>query len=335
MFRKSMNRLGLAEVMMPCVLKADVFERRLSTNRSLFLEINKSLVLAPTAEEVVLALPAVCVPCGQYQVQLKFRNELRLSRSLIRSLEFTMKDGYILNRNKSVVFSQFKRLVAEYVITFKSLNVRVIPVVASAEEIGGCFSFEFLTRGSVGTNTRFCVPSRSLANANWQPRWLGFTEEYVTAHKILLDSRYLWCEGVELAHAFIFNKLKARRAWLASFGVGITRTVSYLLDEVKTEAAAAVIAVVNVWTPDSRNSLKGYPRYVYSVLVSAGIKTVLFATKQHISRTLGGLKRLPTKLVAFVNVTKHRFLLDVATELKNFSFMCSLNYVLAVAHDVS
>ncbi|MFP3039412.1 MAG: hypothetical protein ACKESB_01650 [Candidatus Hodgkinia cicadicola] len=334
-FRKSMNRLGLAEVMMPCALKTGVFSRRLNTNRKLFLKINKSLVLAPTAEEVVLALPANCVSCGQYQVQLKFRNELRLGRSLIRSLEFTMKDGYIISRNKSVVLSQFKRLVAEYIITFKSLRVQVTPVVASAEEIGGSFSFEFVARGSMGTNTRFCVPSRSLVNTNWQPRWLSFTEEYVTANKIILDSRYLWCEGVELAHAFVFNKLKTRRVWFTSFGVGITRTVSYLLDEARAEAAAATVAVVNVCAASLRNKLKGYSKYIYSVLVSAGIKTVLFVTKQHISRTLGGLKRLPTMLVVFVNIAKRGFLLDVTTSSRRSNFMCSLDYVLTVAYDVS
>ncbi len=150
---------------MPCALQAAVFARRLHAKRNLFFKTSGSLVLAPTAEEVVLAIPSSCAPSKQYQIQLKFRNEVRPAQALARSFEFTMKDGYILNKNKLEILSQLKAVAKEYISTFKTLDVAIVPVVASASEIGGSHSIEFVVKTSIGANTKFCVPARSLAGA--------------------------------------------------------------------------------------------------------------------------------------------------------------------------
>ncbi len=126
-FRKAMNRLELAEALMPCALQANIFVRRLRAKHRLFFKTSKSLVLAPTAEEVALAVPSSCAPSKQYQIQLKFRNEVRPTQVLARSFEFTMCDSYILSKNKLALFNQFKAVVTEYVNTFKSLDVAIVP----------------------------------------------------------------------------------------------------------------------------------------------------------------------------------------------------------------
>ncbi len=91
-----MSKLGIKEALIPCANRASVFANRLEAHPELLVTSNNNMVLAPTAEGIVLLLSGALTLGKLCQVQLKFRNEGRASSNLIRSCEFIIKDCYML-----------------------------------------------------------------------------------------------------------------------------------------------------------------------------------------------------------------------------------------------
>ncbi len=169
--RKEMNALGFCEVLMPCAVRASAFDRRLRAMGDAFIKASNDMVLAPTAEDVVVAMPSACAPTKLYQVQLKFRLEPRPSHGLVRSYEFVMKDGYVVSATRRGALNELKAVMGSYVRVLRGVGIEVAPCVASAKDIGGSHSLELVAvgLGRVG-GAKYYVPARSLASASWSAR---------------------------------------------------------------------------------------------------------------------------------------------------------------------
>ncbi len=96
-FKRQMNALGMAELQLPCLVNSKIFKRRMQTSNvnGCIFKTNKNLVLAPTAEEMIMLMLNKHMPKSLYQVQRKYRNEIRSNHGLLRSIEFLMMDCYI------------------------------------------------------------------------------------------------------------------------------------------------------------------------------------------------------------------------------------------------
>ncbi len=199
-----MSKLGIKEVLMPCATRTNVFANRLKAHPKLFVTTNNNMVLAPTAEDIALLLPSALALGKLYQIQLKFRNEARASPNLIRSCEFIMKDCYMLFNNRLALLTEFKRAMTEYKLLFRTLGVQVVVTVSNGKLLGARHSFEFIAPCVRLFNTSCYLHAHSLALPS--ARYLSFTEEYVIAHKVLINKSYLRLTGLELAHTFVFAK---------------------------------------------------------------------------------------------------------------------------------
>ncbi|AUG33749.1 Proline--tRNA ligase [Candidatus Hodgkinia cicadicola] len=331
--KRIMSKLGIKEVLMPCATRADVFADRLKTHPELFVTTNNNMVLAPTAEDIVLLLAGALTLGKLYQIQLKFRNEARTSSNLIRACEFIMKDCYMLFNNRRTLLAEFKRAMTEYKLLFRTLGVQIVVALGDGKPLGACHSFELIAPCARLSNTSCYLHAHSLALSS--ARYLSFTEEYVTAHKVLINKSYLRLAGLELAHTFMFTKLARANAWFASLGIGVSRLLGYALNLESKELD--LLSVCNTAIINVARSLSApqYARYIYCVLRCSTLSCVMFETKVHNNIILGILKRLPPKLILFVNVPVHGFLIRAEPQARQ---VCvgrrahSLQFVLALAH---
>ncbi len=160
--RDEMNKAGAIEVMMPFVTPADLWEKsgRWDIYGKELLRFkdraDRDFCLGPTHEEVVTDMVDREVksyknlPITIYQIQPKFRDEIRPRFGVMRAREFTMKDAYSFDVNeleaeKSYIkmFNAYKRIFERCGLTFKAVE-------ADSGNIGGSFSHEFMVLAETG-----------------------------------------------------------------------------------------------------------------------------------------------------------------------------------------
>ena len=153
--REEMNRAGAIEILMPVVQPADLWEEsgRWEEYGPELLRIkdrhNRDFVLGPTHEEVVTALVRNEVssykqlPLNVYQVQTKFRDEVRPRFGIMRGREFTMKDAYSFHLSQECLQTTYDKMYQAYCRIFERIGLDFRPVIADTGSIGGSASHEF------------------------------------------------------------------------------------------------------------------------------------------------------------------------------------------------
>lgn len=176
--REEMNAAGAIEVFMPVLQPRDLWERtgRWDTfqPRPLRTEdrTGRWFCLGPTHEEVITSLVAGEVtsyrqlPLTLYQIQTKFRDEMRPRGGLMRVKEFTMKDAYSFDIDQASLNRSYQAMYDAYVKIFERLNLPVVVVEAEAGSMGGHDTREFMVLSENGEDTVFmCDSCEYAANA--------------------------------------------------------------------------------------------------------------------------------------------------------------------------
>jgi len=175
--RQEMNRAGAIEVLMPALHPAEIWQRsgRYETAREVLYKVydraEKEWVLGPTHEEVITTLAAAEInsyrqlPKNFYQIQVKFRDEIRPRFGLMRAKEFIMKDAYSFDVSDEAAIVSYKKMYDAYARIFARCGLRAIPVEADTGVIGGQFSHEFMVPAEMGENeVAYCESGLYAAN---------------------------------------------------------------------------------------------------------------------------------------------------------------------------
>ncbi|MEH6911095.1 MAG: proline--tRNA ligase [Oceanicoccus sp.] len=153
--RDEMNKAGGQELLMPVVQPSDLWQEsgRWQQYGPELLRItdrhNNSFCLGPTHEEVITDLIRNEVksykqlPLTFYQIQTKFRDEIRPRFGVMRSREFIMKDAYSFHNNQESLQQTYELMHAAYTKIFTRLGLEFRPVIADTGSIGGNASHEF------------------------------------------------------------------------------------------------------------------------------------------------------------------------------------------------
>lgn len=153
--REEMNRVGAQEVLMPVVQPADLWQEsgRWEEYGPELLRINdrhgREFCLGPTHEEVITDLirhelnSYKQLPMNFYQIQTKFRDEVRPRFGLMRGREFTMKDAYSFHVDADCLQDTYDKMHAAYTRIFERLGLNFRAVDADTGSIGGNASHEF------------------------------------------------------------------------------------------------------------------------------------------------------------------------------------------------
>ncbi|MEP1445408.1 MAG: proline--tRNA ligase [Paraglaciecola sp.] len=153
--RDEMNKAGSIEILMPVVQPADLWQEsgRWEEYGPELLRIkdrqSRDFVLGPTHEEVITSLVKNEVtsykqlPLNLYQVQTKFRDEIRPRFGIMRSREFTMKDAYSFHIDQSCLETTYQNMYQAYCNIFERIGLDYRAVIADNGSIGGSASHEF------------------------------------------------------------------------------------------------------------------------------------------------------------------------------------------------
>jgi prolyl-tRNA synthetase len=153
--REEMNRAGAIELLMPTVQPKELWEEtgRWQKFGDQLLKIrdrkDAEYCYAPTAEEVITDFARAelssykQLPVNFYQIQTKFRDEIRPRFGVMRSREFLMKDGYSFDMDDAGMERSYRAMHAAYTRVFTRLGLRFRSVQADTGAIGGDASQEF------------------------------------------------------------------------------------------------------------------------------------------------------------------------------------------------
>src|SRR5580765_4446432 len=175
--REEMDRAGAIEVLMPALQPPDIWQQsgRYETARDVFFRVRdrakKEWILGPTHEEVITTLVAGEInsyrqlPKIFYQIQTKFRDEIRPRFGLMRAKEFIMKDAYSFDVNDEAAQVSYQKMYDAYVRIFQRCGLQTLAVEADTGVMGGKFSHEFMVPAETGENeVVYCETADYAAN---------------------------------------------------------------------------------------------------------------------------------------------------------------------------
>ena len=160
--REELNKRGAIELEMPILQPKELWEKsgRWDTMGPLMMRLRnreeKDFVLAPTHEEIITDIVARNIrsykdlPKNFYQIQTKFRDEIRPRFGIIRAKEFIMKDGYSFHATEGDADAEYKKMYEAYSEIFKRCGLTVKPVEADTGVMGGYQSHEFTVPAAAG-----------------------------------------------------------------------------------------------------------------------------------------------------------------------------------------
>jgi len=163
--REEMNRAGALELLMPMVQPADLWVEtgRYSKYGPELLRFkdrhDRESCLGPTHEEVITDIARKelhsyrDLPMNLYQIQTKFRDEIRPRFGLMRGREFIMKDAYSFDVSDAAAEISYRKMYDAYKRIFTRCGLDFRAVQADSGAIGGSFSHEFMVLAKTGEDT--------------------------------------------------------------------------------------------------------------------------------------------------------------------------------------
>ncbi len=319
--REEQNRAGAIEVLMPTIQSADLWREseRYDAYGKEMLRITdrheRDLLYGPTAEEVITAIVRDGIksykdlPKNLYNIQWKFRDEIRPRFGVMRGREFLMKDAYSFDLTADDSQRAYHRMFVSYLRTFARMGLKSIPMAADTGPIGGNLSHEFIVLADTGESQVYChkdliegeVPSADTDyDGDLTPIIEAWTSLYAATDEMHDKKRFekevsknkrVSARGIEVGHIFYFGKkysepMDARvqgsdgqmiTLEMGSYGIGVSRLVGAIIEASHDDAgiiwpvpvAPFEIALINLRQGDKATNEAC--NALYEKLTNAGI----------------------------------------------------------------
>lgn len=271
--REEQNRAGALEILMPTMQPADLWREsgRYEDYGREMLRIEdrheRAMLFGPTAEEVVTDIFRAHVrsyrdlPLNLYNIQWKFRDEVRPRFGVMRGREFLMKDAYSFDVDFEASRAAYNRMFVAYLRTFARMGLKAVPMRAESGPIGGDMSHEFVVLADTGESAVFCsrellalpIPGEGTDfDGDLSPIIKSWTDHYAatdekhdpTLFDAMAEDDRISARGIEVGHIFHFGAkystpMKAvvagpdgveRPVQMGSYGIGVSRLVGAVIE---------------------------------------------------------------------------------------------------------
>src|SRR5574344_689185 len=231
--REEMNNAGAQELLMPFVQPKELwvesgrwehYGRELMRLKD---RHDREMCLGPTHEEIITAIARDGIksykqlPVNLYQIQTKFRDEIRPRFGLLRGREFIMKDAYSFDVNQEGLDKEYQNMWQAYTKIFKRCGLETKPVQSDTGTIGGSESHEFMvvTSTDAGENDVFyCDKCDYAANSDHATS---------TLHPVQLDGEFKEAEIIDTPDT---TTIEALCDFLKVPATVILKTLVYVVD---------------------------------------------------------------------------------------------------------
>tara|TARA_Y100000588_G_scaffold391170_1_gene499000 strand:+ start:4846 stop:6093 length:1248 start_codon:yes stop_codon:yes gene_type:complete len=296
--REEMDRSGAYEVLMPAIQPADLWQEtdRWNEYGNLLLKMEdrhgRSFCFGPTHEEVITDIVRNelktyrQMPVNFYQIQTKFRDEIRPRFGVMRAREFLMKDAYSFHTDQLSLDDEYRNMGATYDTIFTRLGLNYRKVRADSGEIGGSLSHEYHVLADSGEDEiGYCDDEDFAANAE-------MIEEKTTPN----GGKISFARGIEVGHIFqlgnkysksmncsiLNDKGESIFPLMGCYGIGISRILAASIEQNHDESGIIwpeplapfqiIIIVLNKNTEDK--TLKK-SHEIYHQLMESGYEVIL------------------------------------------------------------
>lgn len=261
--RDEMDKAGCQEILMPSILPAELWQEsgRYDAYGKEMLRIKdrheRDMLFGPTHEEIVTDIFRNNVksykdlPKNLYQIQWKFRDEIRPRFGVMRGREFLMKDAYSFDANFEAAKKSYDNMYLAYLKTFRRMGLKAIPVQADSGAIGGNLSHEFQVIASTGESELFYDAAYEKLLASDEPDAEAMKKLYAAAGEKhdakncpVKPENLKTARGIEVGHIFYFGT-KYSKAMncsvtgedgkellpeMGSYGIGVSRLVGAIIE---------------------------------------------------------------------------------------------------------
>ncbi|MBM3633432.1 MAG: proline--tRNA ligase [Alphaproteobacteria bacterium] len=256
------DRIGCHKVLMPTIQPAELWrisgryddygkEMLRFTDRH-----EREMLYGPTNEEVITDIIHQYlksyrqVPQVLYQIQWKFRDEVRPRFGVMRGREFLMKDGYSFDIDFESAKKTYERIFESYLRTFARMNLTAIPVKADSGAIGGDMSHEFQIVAPTGESAIYYdvafdnLTLEQMTLQNVEGLYAAADEKHDSATCPLPADKIKCARGIEIGHIFYFGTKyseplgakvvgsdgKMITLEMGSYGIGVSRLVAAIIE---------------------------------------------------------------------------------------------------------
>jgi len=299
--REEMNALGAQEFQMPVIQPKALWKetgRWETIDPPLFVTTDrheKEYALGPTHEEVITDLARRFVksykdlPFSAYQIQDKFRNELRATGGLLRTREFFMKDLYSFHAEKADFEDFFKKVVAAYTKIFDRVGLKTLVSQASGGTIGGDVTYEFQVPSPVGEDLvffckkcGFAINKEIVAEKNIKDTCpeckskLEQTNAIEAGQVFSLGTKYSEAMGAN----FVDKDGKEKPLIMGCYGIGVGRMMATIVEVFNDEKGivwptSVAPFQVHLLAVSSQQSVNSQAEEIYNKLIKKGVE-ILF-----------------------------------------------------------
>jgi len=261
--RHNMNQAGCLELLMPCIQPADLWREsgRYDAYGAEMLRITDrhgaEMLFGPTAEDAITSIVKHNVksykelPKILYNIQWKFRDEIRPRFGVMRGREFLMKDAYSFDIDYESAKASYDLMFKTYLKTFHAMGLNVIAVAADTGPIGGDLSHEFHVLADTGESelyydARFeeLIQNKDYDIEKWKNIYAVAEEKYDEKNCPIPLDNVRKKRGIEVGHIFYYGD-KYAKAMNASFvnkdgvntfyeggcyGIGVSRLIGAIIE---------------------------------------------------------------------------------------------------------
>ena len=247
--RDEMHNIDCHEVISPTIQPASLWEEsgRLSVYGKEMLTMEdrhgRGMIYAPTAEEAFTRAMKSCMrsyrdlPRRIFNIQWKFRDEIRPRHGVMRCREFLMKDGYSFDIDIASGEGTYWDFYHSYCKIFDRIGLPYVPARSSAGQIGGNLNHEFILFSDTGETEVYFTPGLKRKD----PGFYAATDE---AHENNEIDGVECKRGLEVGHIFFFGDKysqpmdlqvanangKRVNVQMGSYGIGVGRLVAAVIE---------------------------------------------------------------------------------------------------------
>jgi len=263
---------GAQEILMPTIQSAELWKEsgRYEDYGKEMLRITdrhgREMLYGPTNEEQITEIVRHAVrsykdlPKNLFQIQWKFRDEIRPRFGVMRGREFLMKDNYSFDLDEAAGHHSYNKMFVAYLRTFARMGLRAIPMKADSGPIGGDLSHEFIVLAPTGESEVFyhkdfdgfdVMVADADYNADLQPvvdhwtsRYAATDEQHDAKKCPVAKGDLVTGRGIEVGHVFFFGtKYSAPMGatvqdadgnpiplQMGSYGIGVSRLVGAIIE---------------------------------------------------------------------------------------------------------
>ena len=296
--REEMDRSGAYEVSMPAIQPADLWQEtgRWEAYGDLLLKMEdrqgRSFCFGPTHEEVITDIVRNelktyrQMPVNFYQIQTKFRDEIRPRFGVMRAREFLMKDAYSFHLDQPSLDLEYENMGTTYNTIFTRLGLDFRKVRANSGEIGGSLSHEYHVLADSGEDeVGYCDEENYAANVemiegNTAPNGgkLSFTRGIEVGHIFQLGDKY----SKSMNCTVLNDKGDSIYPLMGCYGIGISRIMASSIEQNHDESGIIwpeplapfqiIIVALNKNTEDTTLTKS---RKIYHQLLESGYEVLL------------------------------------------------------------